>query len=231
MSGNEQISFLLACIKHATVGGKIDFEAVAKELTIPSKAAAAKRYERLKKRALTTDFDACTAAVDGDGPGGDSNTVASPKPKRTPAKPRASKSKAALAIAAAAEASADDSSVEDVSGEASASAAATATKDATTPRPTKRKRTASDISEGEETSVTGQSVADHEDAGIETTPSYTGSRFVAVNTSPACTLKQETEPDAVKLCSIASAAVAAFNAKAVADTPVFKFEDMNDDGI
>ncbi|KAM7183464.1 hypothetical protein V8F33_013574 [Rhypophila sp. PSN 637] len=43
-----QFKFLLACIKHS-VAGKINFEAVAHELGIVSKAAAAKRYERLLK--------------------------------------------------------------------------------------------------------------------------------------------------------------------------------------
>ncbi|KAG8160529.1 hypothetical protein KVR01_010065 [Diaporthe batatas] len=43
-----QFKFLIACIKH-TNAGKVDFGKVAEELAIVSKAAAAKRYERLMK--------------------------------------------------------------------------------------------------------------------------------------------------------------------------------------
>ncbi|KAL1841416.1 hypothetical protein VTJ49DRAFT_7093 [Mycothermus thermophilus] len=43
-----QFKFLLACIKHSAAG-KVNFEEVAKETGIVSKAAAAKRYERLLK--------------------------------------------------------------------------------------------------------------------------------------------------------------------------------------
>ncbi|KAF4582076.1 hypothetical protein GQ602_006700 [Ophiocordyceps camponoti-floridani] len=44
----EQVKFLVCCIKH-TNAGRPDFDAVAKELNIVSKAAAGKRYERLIK--------------------------------------------------------------------------------------------------------------------------------------------------------------------------------------
>ncbi|TLS23719.1 uncharacterized protein PpBr36_06294 [Pyricularia pennisetigena] len=49
MAPEEQVKFLVTCIKHGGGGGKIDFAAVATELEIVSKAAAAKRYERLLK--------------------------------------------------------------------------------------------------------------------------------------------------------------------------------------
>ncbi|KAL2018653.1 hypothetical protein VTK56DRAFT_556 [Thermocarpiscus australiensis] len=44
----QQFKFLLSCIKHSAAG-KVNFGAVAEELGIVSKAAAAKRYERLLK--------------------------------------------------------------------------------------------------------------------------------------------------------------------------------------
>ncbi|KAI0414936.1 hypothetical protein F5X98DRAFT_389444 [Xylaria grammica] len=43
-----QFRFLISCIRHSTAG-KVDFEEVRKECNIISKAAAAKRYERLMK--------------------------------------------------------------------------------------------------------------------------------------------------------------------------------------
>ncbi|KAI0884758.1 uncharacterized protein GGS22DRAFT_188968 [Annulohypoxylon maeteangense] len=45
---DSQFKFLIACIKHSTAG-KVDFNEVAKELSIITKGAAAKRYERLMK--------------------------------------------------------------------------------------------------------------------------------------------------------------------------------------
>ncbi|CAK37075.1 hypothetical protein AnigIFM63604_010327 [Aspergillus niger] len=45
---DEQLHFLLSCIRHSN-SGKIDFTTVAKECSIVTKAAAAKRYERLLK--------------------------------------------------------------------------------------------------------------------------------------------------------------------------------------
>ncbi|KAL8975879.1 MAG: hypothetical protein Q9177_006967 [Variospora cf. flavescens] len=47
-SADEQVKFLMSCIRYS-VSGKIDFEEVAKECSIVSKGAAAKRYERLMK--------------------------------------------------------------------------------------------------------------------------------------------------------------------------------------
>ncbi|KAL8750921.1 MAG: hypothetical protein Q9184_006243, partial [Pyrenodesmia sp. 2 TL-2023] len=47
-SADEQLKFLLSCIRHS-VNGKIDFTEVASECSIISKGAAAKRYERLMK--------------------------------------------------------------------------------------------------------------------------------------------------------------------------------------
>ncbi|PYH36834.1 uncharacterized protein BO87DRAFT_452857 [Aspergillus neoniger CBS 115656] len=44
----EQLQFLLSCIRHSN-SGKIDFTVVAQECNIITKAAAAKRYERLLK--------------------------------------------------------------------------------------------------------------------------------------------------------------------------------------
>ncbi|KAA8643639.1 uncharacterized protein ATNIH1004_010408 [Aspergillus tanneri] len=44
----EQFQFLLSCIRFSN-SGKIDFNQVAKECSIISKGAAAKRYERLMK--------------------------------------------------------------------------------------------------------------------------------------------------------------------------------------
>ncbi|OAQ88477.1 hypothetical protein VFPFJ_06942 [Purpureocillium lilacinum] len=45
---DEQVRFLVCCIKHAN-NGKPNFDAVAQEMNIVSKAAAQKRYERLLK--------------------------------------------------------------------------------------------------------------------------------------------------------------------------------------
>ncbi|KAI1097116.1 hypothetical protein F4804DRAFT_339528 [Jackrogersella minutella] len=45
---DSQFKFLIVCIKHSSLG-KVDFTEVAKELSIISKGAAAKRYERLMK--------------------------------------------------------------------------------------------------------------------------------------------------------------------------------------
>ncbi|KAI4239567.1 MAG: hypothetical protein L6R40_005512 [Gallowayella cf. fulva] len=48
ISTEDHFKFLIACIRHG-VNGKINFEEVAKECSIVTKAAAAKRYERLMK--------------------------------------------------------------------------------------------------------------------------------------------------------------------------------------
>ncbi|KAI9800445.1 MAG: hypothetical protein M1833_003331 [Piccolia ochrophora] len=47
-SHEDQFDFLISCIKHS-VNGKIEWDEVAKDRNIISKAAAAKRYERLMK--------------------------------------------------------------------------------------------------------------------------------------------------------------------------------------
>ncbi|RAH67042.1 uncharacterized protein BO66DRAFT_473716 [Aspergillus aculeatinus CBS 121060] len=49
LTADDQVQFLLSCIRNATGGGKIDFANVAKECDIVTKGAAAKRYERLLK--------------------------------------------------------------------------------------------------------------------------------------------------------------------------------------
>ncbi|EEH37695.1 hypothetical protein PAAG_08113 [Paracoccidioides lutzii Pb01] len=48
ISSDEQLNFLLKCVKHSS-NGKVDFTEVAAECNIVSKGAAAKRYERLMK--------------------------------------------------------------------------------------------------------------------------------------------------------------------------------------
>ncbi|KAE8368825.1 hypothetical protein BDV27DRAFT_153649 [Aspergillus caelatus] len=48
ITDSEQIEFLLSCVRHAN-NGKVDFGEVAKECSIVSRGAAAKRYERLSK--------------------------------------------------------------------------------------------------------------------------------------------------------------------------------------
>ncbi|KAB8067534.1 hypothetical protein BDV29DRAFT_163269 [Aspergillus leporis] len=48
ITDTEQLEFLLSCIRHSNCG-KVDFEGVAKECSIVTKGAAAKRYERLTK--------------------------------------------------------------------------------------------------------------------------------------------------------------------------------------
>ncbi|TDZ37807.1 hypothetical protein C8035_v001118 [Colletotrichum spinosum] len=74
------VVFLVSCIRHSS-GGKVDFESVSKECNIVSKAAAAKRFERvLKAHGMKTS--------DLSKPGGaaaNSTPSQSPAPK-TPAK-------------------------------------------------------------------------------------------------------------------------------------------------
>ncbi|KAK2766234.1 hypothetical protein FQN54_007750 [Arachnomyces sp. PD_36] len=48
VSSEEQLHFLLNCVKHSN-NGKVDFTAVAQDCGIISKGAAAKRYERMMK--------------------------------------------------------------------------------------------------------------------------------------------------------------------------------------
>ncbi|OAX84071.1 hypothetical protein ACJ72_01575 [Emergomyces africanus] len=47
-NGDEQLNFLLKCVKYSS-NGKVNFDQVATECNIVTKAAAAKRYERLMK--------------------------------------------------------------------------------------------------------------------------------------------------------------------------------------
>ncbi|PFH60027.1 hypothetical protein XA68_11548 [Ophiocordyceps unilateralis] len=75
---NEQVNFLVSCIRNAT-GGKPDFSAVAEELGIVSKAAAHKRYERLLKAyGVSGQKSATSKAKDHD--------EASVTPQQTPVK-------------------------------------------------------------------------------------------------------------------------------------------------
>ncbi|KAL9636446.1 MAG: hypothetical protein Q9164_002810 [Protoblastenia rupestris] len=48
VNNDDQFKFLISCIRHSD-NGKIDFQKVADECTIVTKAAAAKRYERMMK--------------------------------------------------------------------------------------------------------------------------------------------------------------------------------------
>ncbi|KAK0626150.1 hypothetical protein B0T14DRAFT_577471 [Immersiella caudata] len=82
---DSQFKFLLACVKHS-VAGKPNFQAVAEELDIVSKAAAAKRYERLLKAHDITPTPATPKKADGgDGTAKTPKTPASRK-RKTPAK-------------------------------------------------------------------------------------------------------------------------------------------------
>ncbi|GAB1204221.1 hypothetical protein APSETT445_002870 [Aspergillus pseudonomiae] len=69
ITDSEQIEFLLSCVRHAN-GGKVDFGEVAKECSIVSRGAAAKRYERLSKGRSNA-------------PGGSSADTPTPSPKKT----------------------------------------------------------------------------------------------------------------------------------------------------
>ncbi|KAE8388303.1 hypothetical protein BDV23DRAFT_185523 [Aspergillus alliaceus] len=57
ITDNGQLDFLLSCIRHSN-SGKVDFEEVAKECSIVTKGAAAKRYERLVKGRNSTSHGA-----------------------------------------------------------------------------------------------------------------------------------------------------------------------------
>ncbi|KAK3392623.1 hypothetical protein B0T20DRAFT_488429 [Sordaria brevicollis] len=92
-----QMNFLLTCIKHSN-NGKINWTDVAEELGIVSKAAAAKRYERLlKSHDIQPPKNYGSLSDD---PPVSSPVAATPKgPKGTPAKtPRTAKRKRAAAI-------------------------------------------------------------------------------------------------------------------------------------
>ncbi|KJK63095.1 hypothetical protein P875_00034067 [Aspergillus parasiticus SU-1] len=85
----EQIEFLLSCVRHAN-SGKVDFGEVAKECSIVSRGAAAKRYERL----LKGRNNAPGAGSSADSP--------APSPKKTPTKSSVAKRKTAASKKAAA---------------------------------------------------------------------------------------------------------------------------------
>ncbi|KAK3903355.1 hypothetical protein C8A05DRAFT_32895 [Staphylotrichum tortipilum] len=87
-----QFKFLLCCIKHSAAG-KVNFDNVAAELEIVSKAAAAKRYERLLKAHNITPATPRKGAAgkeEGD-EGVDPGTPVSKKRKRGGAKAAAAK--------------------------------------------------------------------------------------------------------------------------------------------
>ncbi|KAK1761172.1 hypothetical protein QBC47DRAFT_397145 [Echria macrotheca] len=73
-----QFRFLLACIKHSA-NGKVNFTAVADELGIVSKAAAAKRYERLLK---AHDILPSSLMGRGNEANGSAPATATPAPKK-----------------------------------------------------------------------------------------------------------------------------------------------------
>ncbi|ERS95045.1 hypothetical protein HMPREF1624_08534 [Sporothrix schenckii ATCC 58251] len=170
MSTNEQISFLPACIKHTSNGGKIDFAAVATDLNIPTKNAAAKRYERLKKRAQATDFGTCNATIEAKAEGNESdnkslaatsNTATKPK-RRAPVKPRANRKDKADGVACPS--NADDTTI---SNDVYSS-----------PLSVKRKR------ESANDALSNPSDADYESTCEDSATEYYGSQFVAVNDMP-----------------------------------------------
>ncbi|KAJ4413603.1 hypothetical protein N0V85_003502 [Neurospora sp. IMI 360204] len=89
-----QMNFLLTCIKHST-NGKINWTEVAEELSIVSKAAAAKRYERLLKSHDIQPPKNYGSLTD-DVPVGASGT-SSPAKAKIPRAPRTTKRKRATA--------------------------------------------------------------------------------------------------------------------------------------
>ncbi|KAF7628329.1 hypothetical protein F9C07_1058784 [Aspergillus flavus] len=93
ITDSEQIEFLLSCVRHAN-SGKVDFGEVAKECSIVSRGAAAKRYERLSKGRNNAP---------GAGSSADSPV---PSPKKTPTKSSVAKRKTAPKTAASKKAAA-----------------------------------------------------------------------------------------------------------------------------
>ncbi|KAK4155220.1 hypothetical protein C8A00DRAFT_13726 [Chaetomidium leptoderma] len=81
-----QFKFLLCCIKHSAAG-KVNFDKVADELEIVSKAAAAKRYERLLKAHNISPSTPRKSKANADAEDGDDQpkTPASKKRKRATA--------------------------------------------------------------------------------------------------------------------------------------------------
>ncbi|KAE9986233.1 hypothetical protein EG328_006236 [Venturia inaequalis] len=94
ISADDTVKFLIACIT-CKEGDKIDFEKVAFECQIVSKAAASKRYERIVKKAKEDDEKqkAQKAAI----ANGEEPPVSEETPKKavTPRTPRTPKPKAA----------------------------------------------------------------------------------------------------------------------------------------
>ncbi|KAK3951504.1 hypothetical protein QBC32DRAFT_325231 [Pseudoneurospora amorphoporcata] len=87
-----QMNFLLCCIKHSS-NGKINWSEVAGELSIVSKAAAAKRYERLLKAHDIQPPKNYGSLTDDAGPSGaGSSGTSSPAQAKTPKTPRAPRS-------------------------------------------------------------------------------------------------------------------------------------------
>ncbi|KAG8669833.1 hypothetical protein FPOAC2_09174 [Fusarium poae] len=79
----DQVKFLVSCIGH-TSNGRPDFQAVADELDIVTKAAAQKRYERMLKAHGISRPGALAAANNGDG-----KTDTPPATPTTPSKRKA----------------------------------------------------------------------------------------------------------------------------------------------
>ncbi|KLU81602.1 hypothetical protein MAPG_00687 [Magnaporthiopsis poae ATCC 64411] len=84
-----QVQFLVTCIKHCTAPGRVDFAAVAADLNVPSKAAAAKRYERLLK-AHGAWPPSAGGSASGPGSDGTASVPATPKTTTPKGKGRAS---------------------------------------------------------------------------------------------------------------------------------------------
>lgn len=84
----DQVKFLVTCIKYSS-GGKVDFASVAADLEIVTKAAAAKRYERLLKAHGITP-SSISAANNAGGPS-TPKTPATPKRKGAAATPGSAK--------------------------------------------------------------------------------------------------------------------------------------------
>ncbi|ODH27249.1 hypothetical protein ACO22_04246 [Paracoccidioides brasiliensis] len=85
VSSDEQLNFLLKCVKHSS-NGKVDFAEVAAECNIVSKGAAAKRYERLMKANGINPNGGPASGTDGPSLHEASSNGATPK-KSTPKTP------------------------------------------------------------------------------------------------------------------------------------------------
>ncbi|PGH18821.1 hypothetical protein AJ79_00234 [Helicocarpus griseus UAMH5409] len=88
VSSEEQLNFLLKCVKHSS-NGKVDFTEVAKECNIVSKGAAAKRYERLMKANGINPNGGPLSTSDAPSPSdAGSSTTTTPKKPTTPKTPQ-----------------------------------------------------------------------------------------------------------------------------------------------